>query len=262
MIIIRQKYYSSTWSKLKEAGKFGGLMGFCSAAAGAAIGNHFGDRAALIGALAVGIPVSIASAIFSYKTDSDSEKLDKEIKESELKYKKEAAERALKDPKKVFIAMSDSKRKIAGLKNLEKKYDVKFPPEFYKFIKLQEDFIPIAVKWVKDNNGMNALKWNQVVWVASFAEWIEEDAYYENIGELGFPIKVIEGTDPEYMSIQYSFKTTKFGWNAGTDRECYTPLKDIILYSLKENLKNNSDILSDEVKSLAKLYENFIKTRL
>lgn len=257
MIILRQKIYSdpSTWKTIKEAIKFGGIMGFGGGISGALIGDKFGGaRGAIIGALAAGIPIGVVSAIFSYKTDRDSIEFNKSLREKEIDYKKQFAEKAVENPTKLFTTLSFANERINLYKNLSKKSGFEFPSEFYKFIKLQKDFIPVAAKWVKDNGGKDSDEWTRII--LTLSNFGGKDNYSEFSAD--FVENLFSGENPEYQTISFCPSSGKFGYSVQLPEECQDTLKNAILCSISDGLGGESK----EIKSLAKLYENFIKTRL
>lgn len=268
MIIIRQRLFSeypSTWQRIKRAGN-AGIQGLAyGAIPGGTVGLLGGKKGAVIGALTTGIPIGAISAATSWKNSSKSS-IDNENKlnaKAEAKIEKFEAD-ALKDPKGVFALLADSRKKIAGYKDFEKKYDIEFPPEFYKFIKLQEDFIPTAVKWVKDNKGVGSYCWKDIIPFVFYSDNIEY--CYDDPSELkDYPFDIMCFEDYPEDSISYCPKTKKFGcWEASAN-ECRSTLKQAVLFFIGEVSKgiDYSDKQKEAaLQSLAKLYENFIKTRL
>ena len=256
MIIIRQRLFSeypSTWQRIKKAGN-AGIQGLAyGAIPGGTVGLLGGKKGAVIGALTTGIPIGAISATASWKGSSKSS-IDQENKyiaktNAEIaKFEKDA----VKDPKWAFAQLAGSREKIAGYKNLEKKYGIEFPSEFYKFIKLQEDFIPIAVKWVKDNNGKSSYYWNDVIPLVYDPEMVKD---WISHGENVFDVIYFEDHSDDFIA--YCPETKEFmSWGMMNDG---TNLKQAFLKFIDVQKLNCSD---NALRSLAKLYENFIRTRL
>ena len=271
MIIIRQRLFSeypSTWQRIKRAGN-AGIQGLAyGAIPGGTVGLLGGKKGAVIGALTTGIPIGAISAATSWKNSSKSS-IDNENKlnaKAEAKIEKFEAD-AVKDPKGVFAPLADSRKKIAGYKDFEKKYDIEFPPEFYKFIKLQEGFIPIAVKWIKDNNGEGSYSWEEVIPLIAYPDWIEDAHYPEELEDPENVFEVILSDDNPEDYIAYCPKTRKFGCCAWEIRECNDTLKQAILYFVNPKIEytdhsNKSENRAHALQSLVDLYRNYIKTRL
>lgn len=265
MIIIRQRLFSeylSTRQRVKKAGS-AGLRGLVyGAIPGGVIGSLGGKRGAIIGALATGIPIGAVSAAASWQGSSKSSidlenKIEAKTNAAITKFEKGA----IRDPKLVFAPLSDSEKKIEGYKNFEEKYSIKFPSEFYRFIDLQEEFIPIAVKWVKDNKGKGSYCWKDIIPFVYYSEDIEK---YYSPGKIRKqePLDIIYFEDSPEDCIVYYPETMKFKcWGRGnsiTLKQAILNFVDTVIKGIKYSDKQREGALL----SLAKLYENFIRTRL
>ena len=205
------------------------LTALGSLAGGVIGGNFFGKKGFLLGSLAGGILGYKGGNAFARE-----EKLKKDNLSNPKKYLKPILDKNPMDYKKLGL---------------------NFPQEFYKFIQINKQFIPIAEKYIIENK----ILWEPKIIILD-PEMIqnEKDGIVDS-EKRGLPIFA----DPEHFDdtwiVWYSeTKTFDFDIDVRDGKGSYSSLKKILVQYLSD------DISSGEVENnpLDKEYLNFIKRML
>ena len=152
MIIYRQKIfyekmeYYTKFQRIKKAADYAFGTGLLGATIGSILGIFGGLKGMKRGAAIVGGLGVLGGAKLGWKMTSN-EYVD-QVNERNKRQEKLLKE-IEKDPSIIFEDLKQDDKLIREFRVLENKYDVKFPDEFYKLIKIRKLFIPTLIDWYK-----------------------------------------------------------------------------------------------------------------
>lgn len=256
MIILRQKIYfeKQEYYKLGQRIKMalgaaisGGLVGATMLAfPGLILGGLRGARTGAILGAGLG-SVGMGAAGWSGTSKASVDRENKRRKKQE-----EFMKKAEEDPSILFEDLKNDTEIIRQFRVLEAKYNVKFPDQFYKLIKIRKDFIPTLVNWYKKYKDMN---YTSVLY--SIVPSVTEASLNDN-DEILFLLIDPEMADDTWIT--YDSTNGKFGYDIFSDKNDYNTLKDAILHKL-DFLEDYSDD-SKSTKELIRLYRQYINSKL
>lgn len=180
---------------------------------------------------------------------------------NELNKKKyDRNKKIIENPTPYLKGIYGSKTKIDILNRLEKTYGIKFPREYYKFLKVQERFIPVIAKWMKDNEEPFI---PGVILVSS----VNEEEYLEPDLEESYIDTYIMLINPEMSDdtwITWSRSTGKWGYSPYSKGNNFNTLKEALINYLSKELEFYLDYYEkkDYKYELVDKYRDFIKQNL
>lgn len=245
--------YPSTIQRIKTVGRYGAV----GALLGGAGGSIFGKKGAMAGAVLGGL----ASGRQGWKDTSKRviDQQNKRIIDNENR-KKEIRE----NPRILFKSLDNDIEITKGFKTLESKYNIKFPEQLYKLIKIRKQFIPTLVDLYKKNN---SLKFWSIIFEIDPLDteyWIKEKTTdNDNI------MLLIDPDQADDTWITWNIKSNTFGYETDGKGKFKT-LKDLLISNIKDTIKEITDYLKNypgffykrEDLELAEKYYQLISSKL
>lgn len=266
MILLRQKIfyeklnYFSKLGRIKESLKYALALGLSGAAFGSLFGLILGGKrgAKVMGSIGGGLGFAGGLQIGAAGTSNKYVDEENARREKAEKYQQEVD----KDPSVLFKDLKEDGKLIREFRNLETKYNVKFPDQFYKLIKIRKQFIPTLVDWYKKykNPYCFSIIYSIVpsVTESGLRELKMDDTLDNNILLLIDP----EMADDTFILYYPESNNGKyFGFDITESNGSVTTLKESIIFILNRKLENSSFCTKSELE-LIKRYKQFISSKL
>lgn len=255
MIILRQKIYYQKQEYFKLGQRIKMALG--AAVSGSLVGATMlaipglflgGLRGARTGAILGAGLGSVGMGAAAWKGTSKAS-VDRENKRR--KKQEEFMKKVEEDPSILFEDLKNDTEIIRQFRVLEAKYNVKFPDQFYKLIKIRKEFIPTLVNWYKKYKDMN---YTSVLY--SIIPSVTE-ASLKDTDEILFLLIDPKMADDTWIT--YDLTNGKFGYDIFPDKNDINTLKETILNRLNF-LEDYSD--SNSMDELLRLYKQYIISKL
>lgn len=259
--------YYKPFDRAKEVSKYG-LSGFVP---GALVGSGIGAKLSpkgneKVGAL-IGAGIGGALGAFGFgklgMKMTSKEYID-QVNDS-IRRSNEREKEIKKNPRLLFKDLEDDVKIIQDFKKLESKYKMKFPDQFYKYIKLRKQFIPTLVNLYKKYKNSIDL-WSLILGIdKDYTEaWIKENIYDNN--SVGVIALLYDKTRADDTWITYDTDTKKFGYDIDQNSNNFNSLKEVLLDYLESELElveyAGYGIDPEEQRELITIFSNFIKNKL
>ena len=265
MIIYRQKIfyekmeYYTKFQRIKKAADYAFGTGLLGATIGSILGIFGGLKGMKRGAAIVGGLGVLGGAKLGWKMTSN-EYVD-QVNERNKRQEKLLKE-VEKDPSIIFEDLKQDDKLIREFRVLENKYDVKFPDEFYKLIKIRKLFIPTLIDWYKKYKDPNYTSVLYSIIPSVTSSDLDVVKEYSDDHPEGSSITLLidpEMADDTFITYNPLAEEKKFDSDIFWGEGDYTTLKEAILDTIKTNLTFED---RESQKDLLKRYQQFIISKL